>query len=102
MKRSRLGSALLRIAAALALIYVVMLAGVFTMMHMSNTVAGKGLSLLAGPVFMLMPMETMWCRARRGRLQVGQEAPDFELSTRDGLSKVRLSSRRGTRPIVLV
>jgi len=44
----------------------------------------------------------MWVRARRGKLAVGQEAPDFDLATRDGGSRVRLSALRGSRPVVLI
>jgi len=87
---------------AIALLYVGSAAVVFAVMHQSNTVAGKGLSLVPGAAFMILPMETMWCTARRGRLAVGEEAPDFDLATRDGASRVRLSSLRGGRPVVLV
>ena len=85
-----------------ALFYLGSAGVVFAVMHQSNTVAGKGLSLVPGPAFMVLPMETMWCTARRGKLAVGQEAPDFDLATRDGSSRVRLSSLRGGPPVVLV
>jgi thiol-disulfide isomerase/thioredoxin len=91
-----------RIVGAIALLYVGSAGVVFAVMHQSNTVAGKGLSLLPGPAFMLLPMETMWCTARRGSLAVGQEAPDFDLALKGGSSRVRLSSLRGGRPVVLV
>ena len=87
---------------AIALFYLGSAGVVFAVMHQSNTVAGKGLSLVPGPAFMVLPMETMWCTARRGKLAVGQEAPDFDLATRDGSSRVRLSSLRGGPPVVLV
>ena len=86
----------------IALFYLGSAGVVFAVMHQSNTVAGKGLSLVPGPAFMVLPMETMWCTARRGKLAVGQEAPDFDLATRDGSSRVRLSSLRGGPPVVLV
>ena len=87
---------------AIALFYLGSAGVVFAVMHQSNTVAGKGLSLVPGPAFMVLPMETMWCTARRGKLAVGQAAPDFDLATRDGSSRVRLSSLRGGPPVVLV
>lgn len=34
--------------------------------------------------------------------RVGEMAPDFELRTVDGLTRVRLSSFRGTKPVVLI
>ena len=100
--RPGVGKALLRIAAVLVGAYLVFGLGVYALMHASNTVTGKGLSTIGAPAFMLLPMETMWVTARRGRLQVGQEAPDFDLPTRDGSSKVRLSSLRGGKPVVLL
>jgi len=90
------------VVGAIVLLYVGSAGLVFAVMHQSNTVAGKGLSLVPGPAFMVLPMETMWCTARRGKLAVGQEAPDFDLATRDGSSRVRLSSLRGGPPVVLV
>jgi thiol-disulfide isomerase/thioredoxin len=92
----------LKIVAALAVFYVVGAASLFVSMRQSNAVAGKALALLPGPAFMLFPMETMWCEARKGPLAVGQEAPDFDLPTRDGRARVRLSSLRQTKPVVLV
>lgn len=93
---------LVRIAATLAALYLAFGLIVFGLMHASNPVAGKTLSIVGAPAFILLPMERMWVTARRGSLQVGQEAPDFELATRDGASKVRLSSLRGGRPVVLL
>jgi thiol-disulfide isomerase/thioredoxin len=92
----------LKIVAALVVLYVGGAATLFVLMRQSNVVAGKALALLPGPAFMLLPMETMWCEARKGTLAVGQEAPDFDLPTRDGKSRVRLSSLRQAKPVVLV
>jgi thiol-disulfide isomerase/thioredoxin len=89
------------VAGTIVGLYVFLGAALFACMHMSNTVAGKALSLVPGPAFMVLPLETMWVTARRGALAVGQEAPDFELPTRDGGSRVRLSSLRA-KPVVLV
>lgn len=42
-------------------------------------------------------------RARAGNVpKVGEQAPDFELSTLDGKRKIKLSSYRGKKPVVLV
>ena len=90
------------IVGAIALLYVGSAAALFAVMNQSNTVAGKGLSMVPGPAFMVLPMETMWVTARRGRLEVGQEAPDFDLALRDGSARMRLSSLRGGRPVVLI
>jgi type I thyroxine 5'-deiodinase len=88
--------------AALAGLYGAVVAGLFVLMGQSNVVAGKALNLVPGPLFAVLPLEAMWCEARKGRLELGQEAPDFDLPTRDGSSRVRLSSLRGGKPIVLM
>jgi peroxiredoxin len=87
---------------AVVLLYGVALGVLFVLMGRSNTVAGKTLSALPGPAFMLLPLEPMWTRARRGALEVGQPAPDFDLPTLDGTARVRLSAQRGVKPVVLI
>jgi hypothetical protein len=53
-------------------------------------------------LFLIVPFKPMWLRARRGKLKVGDEAPDFSLDTYDKQSTVRLSASRGQQPVVLV
>jgi hypothetical protein len=63
---------------------------------------GRFMSAVPGPLYLVMPFETLWNRTRAGTLAVGDVAPDFELPTLDGATRVRLSSFRGKRPVVLV
>jgi hypothetical protein len=53
-------------------------------------------------VWGLAPGERLWRWARAGRLQVGDEAPDFSLRSHDRGDRVVLSAFRGNRPVVLV
>ncbi|MEO8678418.1 MAG: hypothetical protein ABI665_05185 [Vicinamibacterales bacterium] len=53
-------------------------------------------------VWGVLPGPRLWAWARRGALSVGDEAPDFNLSTYDHKQRVSLSSHRGQRPVVLV
>jgi thiol-disulfide isomerase/thioredoxin len=87
---------------AVVLLYGAALGVLFVLMGRSNTVAGKTLAAVPGPAFMILPLESLWTRARRGALEVGQTAPDFDLPTLDGTSRVRLSSLRGVKPVVLI
>jgi thiol-disulfide isomerase/thioredoxin len=87
---------------AVALLYVAAVGVLFVLMGRSNTVAGKTLAAVPGPAFMILPLEAMWTRARRGTLEVGRAAPDFDLPTLDGTARVRLSALRGVKPVVLI
>lgn len=57
---------------------------------------------LPGPLYLALPFETLWNRARAGRLEVGSEAPDFALKPVAGGETVRLSAFRGVRPVALI
>ena len=63
---------------------------------------GRVMMRIPDPIMAVMPFETLWMRARKGRLQPGELAPDFNLPTLDHKDMVRLSSFRGLRPVVLV
>lgn len=82
-------------------IYVGLAAAFYLLMCQSPVVFAKTISKLPAPVFFL-PFERLWSLARKGNLEVGEEAPDFELHTVDRQARVRLSSFRGQKPVVLV
>ena len=63
---------------------------------------GMFMSRLPMPFYFVLPFETLWSRARAGSVNVGDTAPDFELPTLDKSARVRLSSFRGSKPVVLV
>jgi len=63
---------------------------------------GAFVARLPEPLFLVLPFETLWMRARAGTLHVGDSAPEFRLKTVDRTREVALSSFRGTRPVVLV
>lgn len=93
---------LLRIVGATVTLYLVFLAVVYYAMCQPPPAFGSFMKRLPMPVFLVVPFEPMWNRARGGPLRVGDVAPDFELPTADGASTVRLSRFRGSRPVVLV
>jgi hypothetical protein len=82
--------------------YLVLMAGLFGAMLQPPAVFGHIMSKLPMAVFMVFPFETMWLKARRGALQVGDTAPDFSLKTADRSADVRLSSFRDQKPVVLI
>jgi hypothetical protein len=63
---------------------------------------GQFMAKLPPISFMVLPFRPLWMAARAGKLQVGQNAPDFSLKTADAGSTVSLASFRGKRPVVLV
>ena len=63
---------------------------------------GRFMSKLPMPFYFVIPFETMWSHARAGTVNVGDMAPDFELDTLEHTGKVRLSTLRQEKPVVLV
>jgi hypothetical protein len=89
-------------AASLAVLYSVVLAGFYYAMEQPPETFSR-VMMHAGPLpFLLFPFETMWKHARAGALQMGNAAPDFRLPLLDGSGSVELSSFRGDRPVVLI
>jgi hypothetical protein len=92
----------LRIVAAVAIVYVVLSAGVFIAMKQTPTQFGTIMSKLPMVSMVVLPFGPLWNVARAGSLKAGDPAPDFRLQTYDKSSQVQLSSFRGDRPVVLV
>lgn len=49
-----------------------------------------------------LPFRPLWTWSRRGALQVGDQAPDFDLERHDRKGRVRLTSFLRKKPVVLV
>jgi hypothetical protein len=82
-------------------LYAGLLAGLLVVMR-QPAVFGKVMSKLPEPLLRVVPLKQLWFLARAGRLQVGDLAPDFSLPTADRKARVRLSSFRRHKPVVLV
>jgi len=93
---------LLRIAAALAVVYALLLGGLAWAMHQPPAHFGQIMSRVPRVAFFILPFRTLWVSARAGSLNVGDAAPDFRLQTYDRKDWVQLSSFRGQKPVVLV
>lgn len=63
---------------------------------------GRILARVPGPLYLVLPFETLWTRLRRGPLRAGDAAPDFSLHTVDKKSEFRLSTDGQGKPVVLV
>jgi len=84
-----------------ALLYVLILVALLGVMK-QPVLFGRVMSKVPRALFMIIPFKPMWSLARAGHLQVGDAAPEFSLPTVDRKSRVRLSSFRGHKPVVLV
>lgn len=96
MKKLVIGFAIVLVAAWIALVIAVGWA-----MHQPPETFGRFMAKMPGPAYLVLPFETLWTRARAGALQLGEQAPDFNLPTLDKSARVQLLSLRG-RPVVLV
>jgi hypothetical protein len=76
--------------------------GMFVVMCQPPERFGRIMAHVPMPALMALPFETMWNVARDGASRIGDEAPDFTLSTLDRKAQVRLGSFRGSQPVVLV
>jgi hypothetical protein len=77
---------------------------IYSVMRKPPEQFGHVMARIPGPVaFMVFPFETMWTKARRGTLQIGDPAPDFTLARVDKTGQVQLSSLTALKqPVVLV
>ena len=100
--KRRVPRILLRMAAALVAIHLFLSAGLYWAMTRPPDVFGRIMARTPMIAMLVLPFETLWKRARAGALAPGDLAPDFSLPTLDRTHTVRLSSFRGSKPVVLV
>ena len=93
---------LFKVAAGLLGLYLALLGGLLAAMYQPPARFARIISKVPGPVMRIVPFPPLWRKARAGRLQAGDPAPDFDLPAVDKQSRVRLSSFQGRRPVVLV
>jgi hypothetical protein len=90
-----------KFAAAFALFYLALSAGLLAVMH-RPILFGEVMRHVPDPLMMVVPFKRLWFLARAGRLNVGDPAPSFNLPTADKQSSVMLASFHGKKPVVLI
>ena len=84
------------------LVWILFAGFVWWAMCQSPETFGRVMSRMPEVAYFLVPFETMWVRARAGKLQPGDPAPDFDLQKLDKSDAVRLASFSGKQPVVLI
>ena len=71
-------------------------------MHRTPEEFGRVMMHMPWEVFLVVPFETMWTRARAGSVNVGDAAPDFTLTKLDKTGSVQLSALNHVQPVVMI
>ena len=71
-------------------------------MHRSPEDFARVMKHMPWEVFLVVPFETLWTRARAGTLSIGDPAPDFSLVKLDKSASVRLSELNAKQPVVMI
>lgn len=98
----RIGKRAVLVVAILVGAQLALSAGLYWAMCQPPDTFGRVMKHMPMPMMMVLPFETLWMRARAGQVQAGTMAPDFTLPTLDHSATVKLSSFRGSQPVVLV
>ena len=94
---------LLQILVVFVMLYASFAGLVLWAMRQPPETFGRVMARMPGPVpFLIFPFETAWLRARAGRLQPGDPAPDFSLLKQNKSGTVQLAALTSQGPVVLV
>jgi hypothetical protein len=95
-----------KITATVLVCLVIFWAGLVTFiwraMHRPPEAFARVMSHLPWEIFLVVPFETLWTRARAGTVKVGDPAPDFSLTKLDKTGTIRLSELNQIEPVVMV
>ena len=71
-------------------------------MHKPPEDFARVMSHMPWEVFLIVPFETLWTKARAGNLKMGDSAPDFSLLKLDKTDAVHFSEINKTQPVVMI
>jgi hypothetical protein len=101
-KRGKFWKRFASVLGVLAILYAAAYAFFAVAMRQTPDYFSRVMSYVSPVPFILFPFELMWMQARAGSLHPGDPAPDFDLPLLDHSASVKLSSFRGTKPVVLI
>jgi hypothetical protein len=100
-RKSRL-KAVGKILAGVATVYLVCTAALYFAMNRPPEKFGAIMARAPMIAMIVLPFEPLWMHARRGSLDVGDDAPEISLPRVDGGGVATLSSEWRERPVALV
>lgn len=71
-------------------------------MHQPPEVFGHVMAKMPMPAYFVLPFETLWMRARKGQLNVGDSAPVLAVKKLEDHTAIDLASLWADKPVVLV
>ena len=91
-----------RILVVVLVLWLVFVGFMWRAMHKPPEDFARIMSHMPWEVFLVVPFETLWTRARAGTLNTGDSAPDFSLLKLDKTGMVRFSELNKTQPVVMI
>ena len=101
-KRRRNRRWLLPTAVVLVAAWLCFLGYINWAMHQPPEVFGHVMARLPMPAYFVIPFETMWSRARKGQVEIGDTAPSLTVKKLEDKTPVDLGSLWTEKPVVLV
>jgi hypothetical protein len=101
-KKKRLRTWAVTIAAVCFVGWLSLVAYVNWAMHQPPEVFGHVMARMPMPAYFVLPFETLWSRARKGQLSVGDTAPGLTVKKLEDHTPTELASLWAEKPIVLV
>jgi hypothetical protein len=92
----------LKIVLILVVLYAILCGAAYEVMRQPPERFSRVMIHVPDIAFVVLPFKPLWYRARAGRVQIGDAAPGFSLTTQDQKATVQLASYRGSQPVVLV
>ena len=90
------------VAAVLVAAWLCFLGYINWAMHQPPEVFGHVMARMPLPAYFVIPFETMWSRARKGHVDIGNAAPSFTVKKLEDKTPVELGSLWNEKPVVLV
>ena len=102
IKKGRWKKITAAILAGIFVLWVGLVTFIWRAMHKSPEEFARVMSHMPWEIFLVVPFETLWTRARAGSLNLGDSAPDFSLVKLDKTATIHLSEVNKAQPVVMV